>query len=126
MKKSEVFPSKWMKVDDLGGQDTVAVISSVERETVGDDVKSVAYFKGGKLKPLVLNKTNYESIEEISGQEDDDNWGGTKIVLFESRVRFNSKLTPCVRIKAPSNDALSKSASAVPAQTSLDGVEAAF
>ena len=114
MKKSDVFPSKYVKVADLNGGDVEATISSVEWEKVGDDEKAVCYFKGNKVKPLPLNKTNYESIQDIDGDEETDNWGGTIVVLYPTTVRFNGSLTPCIRLRAP-----------VPAQASLEGVEAA-
>jgi hypothetical protein len=118
MKKSDVFPSKYVKVADLNGGDVEATISSVEWEKVGDDEKAVCYFKGNKVKPLPLNKTNYESIQDIDGDEETDNWGGTIVVLYPTTVRFNGVQTPCIRIK--------EQRVAVPAQTSLDGVEATF
>jgi hypothetical protein len=46
MKTSDAFPSRFMKVADLGGKEVAATISSVELEKVGDDQKLVAYFKG--------------------------------------------------------------------------------
>ncbi len=117
MKKSDLFPSKYLKVADLNGGEVEATVSSVEWEKVSDDEKGVCYFKG-KIKPLVLNKTNYESIEAIAGDEETDNWGGTKVVLYPTTIRFNGVMTPCIRIKGQR--------AVVPAQTSLEGVQAAF
>jgi len=119
MKTSDAFPSRFMKVADLGGKEVAATISSVELEKVGDDQKLVAYFKG-QLKALVLNRTNTTSIEEIAGTDETDDWTNVRIVLYPSTVFFNGSKVPCVRVKAPHR------ASAVPAQTSLEGVEAAF
>jgi len=117
MKKSDLFPSKYLKVADLNGGEVEATVSSVEWEKVGDDEKGVCYFKG-KVKPLVLNKTNYESIEALAGDEETDNWGGTRVVLYPTTIRFNGVMTPCIRIKGQR--------AVVPAQTSLEGVQAAF
>ena len=114
MKKSDVFPSKYVKVADLNGGDVEATVSSVEWEKVGDEQKAVCYFKGSHLKPLVLNKTNYESIEVIAGDEETDNWGGTRVVLYPTTIRFNGVMTPCIRLKEQRT-----------AQASLEGVEAA-
>lgn len=118
MKKSDVFPAKYAKVADLNGGDVEATISSVEWEKVGDDQKAVCYFKGNKIKPLVLNKTNYESIEAITRDEETDNWGGAKVVLYPTTIRFNGVLTPCIRIKGQSGS--------VPSQTTPSSVQAAF
>ncbi len=119
MKTSDAFPSRFMKVADLNGKEVAVLISSVELEKVGDDQKLVCYFKG-QLKALVLNKTNTISIEEISGTDETDDWVNVRIVLYPSTVFFNGSKVPCVRIKAP------RTASSVPVQVSLEGVEAAF
>jgi len=71
-----------------------------------------------RVKPLVLNKTNFESIEAIAGDEETDDWGGTRVVLFPTTTRMRGVLTPCVRIK--------EQRIAAPVQTSLEGVQAAF
>ena len=121
MKKSDVFPSKYLKVADLNGTEVNVTISSVEWEKVGDGEKSVCYFKANKLKPLPLNKTNYESIEAIAGTDETDDWPGTKLTLYPATIRFNGVQTPCVRIKEQ------RSAAAAPApQQTLEEVQAAF
>ncbi len=38
MRKSDVFPSKYIKVADLNGGEVEAIVSSVEWETVGDGI----------------------------------------------------------------------------------------
>jgi len=119
MKLNDAYPSRFMKVADLNGKEVAVSISSVEREKITDDQKLVCYFKG-QLKALVLNKTNALSIEEIAGTDETDDWTNVRIVLYPSTVFFNGSKVPCVRVKAPHR------ASAVPAQTSLEGVEAAF
>ena len=120
MKTSDAFPSRFMKVGDLNGKEVPVSISSVELEKVGDDQKLVAYFKG-QLKALVLNKTNTTSIEEIAGTDETDEWTSVRIILYPSTVFFNGSKVPCVRVKAPRATSAS-----VPAQTSLEGVQAAF
>ncbi len=120
MKTSDAFPSRFMKVADLGGKEVTATISSVEMEKVGDDQKLVVYFKNGS-KPLVLNRTNTTSIEEISGTDETDDWTNVRIVLFPSTVFFNGSKVGCVRVKAPHSQP-----AAMPAQQSLEGVKAAF
>jgi hypothetical protein len=119
MKTSDAFPSRFMRVADLGGKEVTATISSVEMEKVGDDQKLVVYFKS-QLKPLVLNKTNTTSIEEISGTDETDDWTNVRIVLFPSTVFFNGSKVPCVRVKAPRSQT-----AVMPEQQSLEDVEAA-
>src|SRR5262249_12250928 len=59
IKKSDAFPKKYIKVDDLGGRKIAAVIDRVEMEEVGDKDKPVVYFEDDAVKPLVLNNTNW-------------------------------------------------------------------
>ncbi len=118
MKKSDVFPSKYIKVADLNGGEVEATVSSVEWERVGDDEKAVVYFKGNKVKPLPLNKTNFEAIEAIAGDEETDNWGGSRVVLFPTTTKMHGVLTPCIRLRGQSI--------AEPPRVSPEGVQAAF
>jgi hypothetical protein len=101
IKKSDAFPKKYLKVDDLDGRRVSAVIGRVTMEEVGDKDKGVLYFKNDDVKPLVLNLTNWSMIEEIAGTEDTDKWPGIKIVLYPSKTDFNGRRVPCIRIDAP-------------------------
>jgi hypothetical protein len=97
MKKNDAFPSKFWKVSDLHGQSITVIIDHVESEDVGGETKPVVYFRG-KDKKFVLNRTNYEAIEEISGTDDTDQWSGVVIVLKPSRVDFKGKRVDAIRI----------------------------
>jgi hypothetical protein len=65
----------------------------------GKEKKLVARFVG-KEKGLVLNRTNADSIAEIAGSEDTDDWAGQTIVLFPDTTKFGGKTVDCVRIRA--------------------------
>jgi hypothetical protein len=101
LRKSQVFPKKYLKVDDLNGHRVTVIIDHVKMEEVGDDEKPVAYFEDNQAKPLVLNLTNWSMIEEIARNEDTDKWVGVKIVLYPSKTDFNGKRVPCIRIDYP-------------------------
>ena len=100
MKSTDIFPSKYLRAADLDGREPVVTIDRATLETLGDERKVVVYFKG-KDKGLVLNKTNFNAIEEISGEDDTDNWAGTKVKLFTAKVEFQGKRVPAVRIDSP-------------------------
>lgn len=52
-------------------------------------------------KPLVLNMTNGQLIEIITGSEDFDNWIGKQIVLYNDKtVSFAGKITGGIRVRA--------------------------
>ena len=58
MKFSQMFPSKYLRADDLNGATVTATIAKIELEEIADDeVKPVLSFQG-REKKLVLNKTN--------------------------------------------------------------------
>lgn len=100
MKASDIFPGKYLKAADLGSAEPVVTIKSVKMETLGDDTKPVLYFEG-KERGIVLNKTNWNAITDITGEDDSDNWKGHKVKLFVAKVEFQGKRVPAIRIDDP-------------------------
>lgn len=109
----ELFPSKWLKADDLRGEDVRLTIQSVDVEEVGKERerKAVAQFKGTD-KALALNKTNFIAIADLHGDNSDD-WGGKPIILYPDRVPFGGKMHDVVRIR-PFTDPEDKAAPSSP------------
>ena len=97
MRASDAFPSAYLKVDDLKGKRARCEIESVSIETLGDDECPVATFKNTSKK-LVLNKTNFNEIVNLTGEPDSDNWTGAAIVLMPSHTEFQGKRVPCIRL----------------------------
>lgn len=100
MKATDIFPSKYLRAGDLNGHEPIVTIDRVALETLGDDSKPVVYFQG-KDKGLVLNKTNWAAIVDITKEDDSDLWRGAKVKLFTARVEFQGKRVDAVRIDAP-------------------------
>lgn len=97
--KKEAFPSRWISGPDIGSNVVPVTVDRVTREEVGDDLKYVCYFHG-KTKGLVLNATNWDMLEQISGLPDSDDWHGVGCVLVTERVRNPSGgMIDGVRIK---------------------------
>ena len=96
----DYFPGRFMAASDLEGELPV-IIDRIEKETFEGDgkTKPVAFFRGHE-KGLVLNKTNFKSIAEIAG-EDDNNWCGVNLVLFTMMVPFRDKVIEAIRIRRP-------------------------
>ena len=73
----------------------------MEMETVGqgDDQKRkpVLYFEDDQ-KPMVLNRTNFETLEDAFGDSDD--WVGHKIRIRCERTRFQGKMVDDLRVEA--------------------------
>jgi len=96
------FPSTYIRALDLGQNRIVVTISHLKLEDVGGDGerKPVLYFEG-REKGLVLNKTNANSITEITGTDDYSKWHGSEITLFATTTDYKGKTTPCIRVDAP-------------------------
>ena len=99
MKGSDIFPSKYIKADDLQGRDIPVTIDHADIEKLGDDAKLILYFRG-KEKGMVCNKTNFNRIAYLYGDETDD-WPGKDIVLTSEFVEFQGKTVRGLRVRAP-------------------------
>ena len=100
MKASDVFPSKYLRAADLQGKEPIVTIARVDMETLGDERKPVVYFTG-KEKGLVMNKTNWNALQDICGDEDSDNWTGSKVKLYTAKVEYQGKRVAAIRIDEP-------------------------
>lgn len=91
MKVNDMFPSKYMKGDDLGGKPWSFKISRVvleemhDKQTKSKVKKPVVYFYGPK-KGLILNRTIAEQIAKATGQDDTDNWPGHLVTIHPATV----------------------------------------
>ena len=112
MKRSELFPHRFLRHADLQGRPQTVIIEDVTLEDVGDDGKKkpVIRFRG-KEKGFVCNATNFDVIAAAYGDETDD-WAGQPIELYPTRVSFKGQLTDAIRVRIPP----AKPAQAKPAQ----------
>jgi hypothetical protein len=102
MKQDDVFPSKYLKAEDLDDEITLT-ISKIEMAEFEDNKgikaeKPVAYFREVQ-KGLIINKTNWKSIAEATGEEDSDNWIGKQITLFVLDVAAFGDNVAAIRVK---------------------------
>jgi hypothetical protein len=103
----ELFPSPYLKHDDVGDQDLILTISKFDFEEIGIDqpeMKGVLYFEETDKK-LVLNKTNASTIGDMYGNNINQ-WIGKQIAVYKTEVSFGSKMVMAirVRIKPPKNE----------------------
>ena len=109
----------YIKAEDLASKAVRMSIERIELETIkgsdgkSDERKLVAHFFG-KDKGLVLNRTNADSLHQIFGTDDYDEWVGA-VVLYPDTTMFGGKRVACVRIKA--------SATAAPKPVPVPGPE---
>jgi len=102
MKLHLLFPSDFVKAEDLEGKDVTKTIKSVtvdELTMAGGrkEARPVIRFKDAKKK-LVLNKTNAVTIASMYGNETDD-WIDKPITMFPTETTFGNKTVPCIRIR---------------------------
>lgn len=109
MKLSEIFPSNYLKSDDLQGHEPTVTIVAAAMETVGNDQRLVLSFQG-KKKSMICNKTNAGRIAFLYG-DDTDGWIGKEIVLTSEFVEFQGKTVKGLRVRPP----VKRAASVAPA-----------
>lgn len=97
MKISEVFPSNYLKAEDLKGRRVRVVIASVGSEELNGQAKAVVYFKG-KQKGVVLNKTNGAILAADLGDETDE-WAGHEVVLFPTKRMFQGRMVDAIGVE---------------------------
>ena len=100
MRAKDMFPSKYLKAADVKAKPIVAVISHLAQEMVGQGPdqkeKHVLYFED--QKPLVLNRTNWDTLEGAFGDSDD--WPGQKVKIRCARTQYQGKATDGIRLEA--------------------------
>ena len=96
MNIKDIYRSTYMKADDLSGRTAKHTISGCTAEKVGDDERLVLSFSEND-RPLVLNKTNANSLAELYGPETGA-WEGNAIKLVPSTTSFQGKMVKCIRI----------------------------
>jgi len=91
----------YMKGDDMEGvDDTTLTIEGVEVRKLGNDEKAVVSFKETDAL-LPINKTNADTLNEISGKKDTDDWIGLEVTLYGVKVEYNRKMVNSIRIRPP-------------------------
>ena len=106
MNVSDLKTSKFLKKDDVG-DGILVTISGVDQQNVAldgapEDVKVTLHFKEVE-KPLVLNSTNGQLIEKITGvgENIETGWVGKQIVLYnDPNITYQGKLTGGIRVRA--------------------------
>ena len=96
MQYTDIYRSSYMKADDLNGRTAKHTIVGCTAEVVGEDKRLVLAFSDND-RPLVLNKTNANSLAELYGPET-GGWEGKAINLVPSTTSYQGKMVKCIRI----------------------------
>ena len=94
MRSKDAFPPKFLRSADAKSKPIIAVISCVEMEVIGQEQKEKPVLYLEDQKPMVLNRTNFEALEEAFGDSDD--WPGHKIK--NTRTQFEGRSVDGLRI----------------------------
>jgi hypothetical protein len=122
IKRSDVFPSKYISSADVDGREIELVIQSVQMEDVSDgEQKAIVYFNKG-AKGAVLNMTNWTTIEDAYGL-DTDTWVGQPVTLTVERTTYKGKPTKGLRLKIPHRQAAAKPKPPAPALSENPGAD---
>jgi hypothetical protein len=105
MKRDDLFPSKYLKCADLKGRPRVVEIEQAPIEMLknakGEEQRKVVLCFRGAKKSLPLNLTNYDSVAEIAGSDETNEWPGTRIELYPATTMMGGKVTDCIRVRRP-------------------------
>ena len=89
-KFKDLYPGRYLKVDDLRGGDLTLTIESFDQEQISGRFKPVVTFDTGDR--LVVNATNGRILFHLL-DEDTDNWAGHTITLYLYFPQFASYLS---------------------------------
>jgi hypothetical protein len=103
MKLKDAFPSRFLKADDFA-EPRLLTISKVTAETVknddGESTKACLWFEESE-QGMIVNKTNWVALVNITGHDDSDDWMGAQVVLAREVVAFGGRMVPAIRVKRP-------------------------
>ena len=97
--------AKYLKKEDIPSPVNTSILWTKEEEVTapgkGTDIRVVLYFDGLK-KGLVLNTVNAETLLEITGTDDYDEWADTPVQLYvDPDVTYGGKKIGGIRIRKP-------------------------
>jgi hypothetical protein len=97
LQKADVDPPQTWVIEDV--QERAVVVPGGKSKD-----KLVLFFKGVS-KGLVLNMSNGNTLYEMTGQEDPEEWIGTEVELFvDETVTYAGKRVGGIRLRKPSKE----------------------
>lgn len=103
MKMNDVFPSKYLKVDDVSGNGEEFIIKEVTKvgfenqESGLTEVKPVIWFTNTD-KGFICNKTNWKRLVKLFG-DDSDGWTAKAVTLRLESVEAFGETVDSIRVK---------------------------
>jgi hypothetical protein len=105
LKRSDIFPSRFLKPNDIPTDPLTVTINRVEIVSVvqpssGESMQRLSVFFDELDRPLVCNRTNFDSIAGLYGDET-DHWRGKAIALFRTKTELGGAERDCIRVQSP-------------------------
>lgn len=98
-KVGEVFPSKFIKADDMKGQTVTLTIKEVKIEEAFGSQKPVLYFQETD-KALTVNPTNARIITSLLEDDETDHWAGARITLTPTMRNIAGQIKKVIDVTA--------------------------
>ena len=89
-----IYCDKIVTIDYVNADEEV-----LDAQTSKKVKKSVAHFKEKDIKPMILNTTNKQGIEQATGTIFLERWCGKQILLTVQQIKAFGKIQPALRIK---------------------------
>ncbi len=105
MKLSDMYPSKYVKGEDLQGKPWTITITRVAAENMRPNPQSpevqkwVLYTAEGK-KGIVLSRTLATQIARSLGSDDTDNWIGQRVTIYPEAMTVAGAARVAIRARA--------------------------
>ena len=96
----QMFPSKYLKTDDLEEGTMMVTISSLDQEQMRDGTTKFVLSFVGQKKGLVLNKTNGKSLSKAFGK-DSAAWIGKEVQLYPVADDIQGESNTGIRLRLP-------------------------
>jgi len=121
--------SKHLKKEDVGEGGLIVTIAGFTKETVGQgaeaEEKTVLHFQED-IKAMVLNRTNSQLIQAVTGAKTSGEARGKKIVVYnDPTISFGDRITGGIRVKGLESQAPA-AAPAAPASASAPESDVPF
>lgn len=97
-----LYGGAYLKAVDLKNEYTPVVLTDIRPEAIkqqgnaADRSMLCVGFRGAAQR-LILNTTNYNTLLELLG-ENEDAWEGHKVKLWRTTTEYSGKMVPCIRV----------------------------
>lgn len=99
MDATEIYPSSWLRAEDIGQKHVKVEIERVNAVDVKEGQRKLEIGFKELDKSLLLNKTNTGKLIAAYGKET-DGWIGKLVELYTVMTTFQGSEVPAIRLQA--------------------------